>query len=80
MRPDNFTDSTVIVTPGQLPPPDYDDGCDRPLEKIPLSELMRDNDAVCPLCGNKLPIDTREQVMDGSIWHVCKKCPERKSV
>lgn len=77
MRPDYFTDSTIITTPGQIPPPDYDNGQDTPLASIPLSQLMEGNKPVCPICGAPLPIDVKEVVLDGGIYHCCKSCPKK---
>jgi hypothetical protein len=62
----------VIVTKDQ-PPMEIDDGEPKPLASIPLSQLMG-NPQVCPLCGQSTPIDTREAVIDGQIFYVCKKC------
>lgn len=43
-------------------------------EKVPLSQLMGKYEVACPVCGNKLSVDTKEMVMDGQTFFVCKKC------
>ena len=55
---------------------DYENDVDKPLARIPLSELMRQNEVVCVICGRPLPIDIKEVVMDGGIYFACKKCPQ----
>jgi hypothetical protein len=62
----------------QSPPADYDDGQEKPLAKIPLSQLMGNYRVVCPLCGKDLPIDTKDVNIDGSLFTVCKKCSTNK--
>lgn len=42
-------------------------------EKVPLSEIMGNFEVACPLCGNKLPVEVKDMVIDGQTFNVCKQ-------
>ena len=65
------TPQTNRITMDQ-PPIFIENSEDKPLARIPLSQLMKESRPVCPLCGRDLPIDTKEAVIDGGIYTVCK--------
>lgn len=47
----------------------------KPLASIPLSKLFNPaEEAICPLCGQLLPMDAKERIIDGEPYLCCKKC------
>jgi hypothetical protein len=68
----------IPIVNSDRPPIVIEDGEDRPLARIPLSKLMAENGvAVCVLCGNILPVDSKEVSMDGGIYQCCRVCPKK---
>jgi len=68
------TDNYFNPPLSSLQPPAEFENEPKPLASVPLSKLFNPEAAYCPLCGELLPIDSKEKIVNSEPYLCCKVC------